>query len=72
MWMKDIAALMAKEFRPQGYSVVTCQVPYFFMWVAGLFNRQIKNIIPRLGKEYKLDNSRVSVLYLYYSKFINA
>lgn len=59
--MKDIAVTVAKEFKPQGYSIATGQLPYFLMWVAGFFNKGVKNnLLPRIGKTLKVDNKRVS------------
>lgn len=63
VWMKDIALAVAKEFKPQGYSIPTGQLPYFLCWVAGLFNKGMKNnILPRIGKVMKVDNKRVGII----------
>ncbi|XP_071545350.1 uncharacterized protein [Panulirus ornatus] len=60
VWMKDIAMAVAKEFKPQGYSISTGQLPYFLCWVAGLFNKGMKNnVLPRIGKVLKVDNKRM-------------
>lgn len=60
VWVKDIALAVAKEFKPQGYSIPTGQLPYFLCWVAGLFNKSMKNnILPRIGKVMKIDNKRM-------------
>ncbi|XP_047485963.1 eukaryotic translation initiation factor 4 gamma-like [Penaeus chinensis] len=58
--MKDIALAASKEFKPQGYSIPTGQLPYFLCWVAGLFNKGMKNnILPRLGKQISASNKRM-------------
>lgn len=59
-WMKDVALAASKEFRPQGYNIPTCQLPYFVVWMAGIFNKTYKNhLLPRLGKVMKVDNKRM-------------
>ncbi|KAK3866488.1 hypothetical protein Pcinc_027986 [Petrolisthes cinctipes] len=60
VWMKDMAMTVAKEFKPQGYSIPTSQLPYFMVWMAGCFNKGIKNtVLPRVGKIIKTDNTRM-------------
>lgn len=60
MWYKDIAASVAKEFRPQGYSIATAQLPYVVCWLAGLFNKGMRNtVLPRIGKTLAVDNKRM-------------
>ncbi|XP_042883889.1 uncharacterized protein LOC122260598 [Penaeus japonicus] len=60
VWVKDIALAASKEFKPQGYSIPTGQLPYFLCWVAGLFNKGMKNnILPRLGKQLNASNKRM-------------
>lgn len=59
-WYRDIAVSVAKEFRPQGYSIATAQLPYVLCWVAGLFNKPMRNnILPRIGKTMSVDNKRM-------------
>lgn len=60
LWYRDIAASVAKEFRPQGYSIATAQLPYALMWLAGCFNKGVRNsILPRIGKTLSVDNKRM-------------
>lgn len=69
--MKDIAMAVAKEFKPQGYSIPTSQLPYFMVWMAGFFNKSVKNnILPRIGKVIKADNTRVSTILYCISLFV--
>lgn len=59
-WMKDVAMAASKEFKQQGYSIPTGQLPYFVLWVAGIFNKNIKTLfLPRLGKTVKVENKRM-------------
>lgn len=60
LWLKEIAQIIAKEFKPQGYSVSTINCPYFALWVKGFFDKSVKLILPRVGKEIKFDSTRVS------------
>lgn len=59
-WMKDVAMAASKEFKQQGYSIPTGQLPNFLVWMAGLFNKNLKNhLLPRLSKSLKVDNKRM-------------
>lgn len=59
IWMKEIAQILAKEFKPQGYNVPTANCPNPILWMTSLFDRTIKMILPNIGKVYKFDNSRM-------------
>ncbi|KAL8593570.1 hypothetical protein ACOMHN_024273 [Nucella lapillus] len=59
MWMKEIAQLLAKEFKPQGYSVPTMNCPYFALWMSALFDKTIKMILPQVNKVHRFDNKRM-------------
>lgn len=72
VWMKDMAAALAKEFRPQGYNVPTANCPYFAMWLYSLFDRNLKQMLPRVGKEVKLDNTRMKEVFKIEDREINS
>uniref|UniRef100_T1J571 diacylglycerol O-acyltransferase n=1 Tax=Strigamia maritima TaxID=126957 RepID=T1J571_STRMM len=59
MWYKEVAQILSKEFKPQGYNVPSMNCPYVALWVTGLFNKNVKSVLPRVGKEFKFDNSRM-------------
>lgn len=59
LWLKEMAQVLAKELKPQGYSISTISCPYFALWVKGLFDKSVKLILPRVGKEIKFDNTRM-------------
>ncbi|KAK7478306.1 hypothetical protein BaRGS_00030458, partial [Batillaria attramentaria] len=59
MWMKEMAQILAKEFRPQGYSVPTVNCPYFALWMSALFDKSVKMILPQVNKVHKFDNKRM-------------
>ncbi|XP_063854037.1 LOW QUALITY PROTEIN: uncharacterized protein LOC135096465 [Scylla paramamosain] len=53
-------SVLPRRFRPQGYSIATAQLPYVLCWVAGLFNKPMRNnILPRIGKTMSVDNKRM-------------
>ena len=59
MWLKEIAQILAKEFKPQGYSVPTLGCPTFATKMIGFINKDIKAMLPHVGKVNKLENTRV-------------
>lgn len=58
-WMKDIARMVQKEFKPLGYFVPTMAVPSTLVWLGSYIDRSTALLIPRLDKEFKLDNRRM-------------
>lgn len=58
-WMKDTARVIQKEFKPLGYFVPTLTVPNTFVWLGSFFDKTTALVVPRLDKEFKLDNRRM-------------
>lgn len=58
-WMKDIARVIQKEFKPLGYFVPSYTVPSAFVWLGSFVDRSTAMLVPRLDKEFKLDNKRM-------------
>lgn len=58
-WMKEMAQILAKEFKPQGYNVPTANCPNPILWMTSLFDKTIKMVMPNIGKVYKFDNARM-------------
>lgn len=58
-WVKDIARVIQKEFKPLGYFVPTFSVPSTLVWLGSLFDKSTVLLVPRLDKEFKLDNKRM-------------
>uniref|UniRef100_A0A6G1SAU3 Uncharacterized oxidoreductase C513.07 n=1 Tax=Aceria tosichella TaxID=561515 RepID=A0A6G1SAU3_9ACAR len=58
-WMRDIARIVQKEFKPLGYYVPTMVVPNALVWLGSFVDRSTVLLVPRLGKEFKLDNKRM-------------
>ncbi|KAH3878164.1 uncharacterized protein LOC127874026 [Dreissena polymorpha] len=59
MWMKEIAQVLSKEFKSQGYSVPTANYPNAVLNLIGMFDKSVKMIIPQVNKVIKFDNSRM-------------
>lgn len=59
LWLKEIAVILSKEFKSQGYSVPTTNCPNAMLNVIGLFDKSIKMIIPQCGKVSKFENARM-------------
>ncbi|XP_076347262.1 uncharacterized protein LOC143245150 isoform X2 [Tachypleus tridentatus] len=59
VWLKDIALILCKEFKPQGYRIPTMNAPYFALWLNSFIDKSIRPVLPRIGKEYKFDNTRM-------------
>lgn len=58
-WMKDVARMVQKEFKPLGYFVPTLVVPSTLVWINSFVDKSTAMIVPRLDKEFKLDNRRM-------------
>lgn len=58
-WMKDIARMVQKEFKPLGYFVPTMAVPSTLVWIGSFLDKSTAMLVPRLDKEFKLDNKRL-------------
>ncbi|CAG5126214.1 unnamed protein product, partial [Candidula unifasciata] len=59
LWMKDIALILAKEFKPQGYNIHTMSLPNVCLWGLSLFNKNAKTFLPVVGKQSQFDNTRM-------------
>lgn len=59
MWMKDIAQVLLKEFKSQGYNVPTMNCPNFVLQLRSLYDKTVKKFLPQVGKVLKLDNTRM-------------
>ena len=59
MWLRDIAMILSKEFKPQGYSIPTMHCPAFGVKLLSFVNKNHKNQLPNIGKSFKIDSSKV-------------
>lgn len=58
-WMKDIARIVQKEFKPLGYFVPSMAVPSTLVWLGSFIDKSTALLVPRLEREFKLDNKRM-------------
>uniref|UniRef100_A0A914EDB4 NAD-dependent epimerase/dehydratase domain-containing protein n=1 Tax=Acrobeloides nanus TaxID=290746 RepID=A0A914EDB4_9BILA len=61
-WFLDISKILAKEFRHQGYWLPKFQVPYPILWVYSIFDSQAKQILERVNRKIRFDNSKAKEL----------
>lgn len=59
LWMKDAALALSKEFKPQGFSIPTMNLPNVALWGLSLFNKTAKTFLPMVNKQNKYDNTRM-------------
>jgi len=59
MWMPDLARVLRKEFKPQGYKVPKCAMPGFLLSLVGCFDKDIKDTKEMASKPVKMDNGRM-------------
>lgn len=59
LWLQEIAILLEKEFKSQGYSIPTANCPYPFLWMTSLFDKTVKLALPLYNKEQHMDNTRM-------------
>jgi len=58
-WIKDLAEILDKEFRPQGYSIPMREAPYFLLYLRSFFDKSLAIVLPDFGKDLKVENSRM-------------
>lgn len=61
-WFRDIARILGKEFRPQGYWVPHYQVPYILLWLYSFFDSEAAACLNRVGHLIRFDNSKAKRL----------
>jgi len=59
-WMKDVTAILHKEFKGQGYFVPTIVAPNFFVWLNSLVEKSYRLIVQRLSREFYFENTRMT------------
>lgn len=59
-WLKEIALILQKEFRPQGYFIPIHTAPNILVRVSSIYDKSVKIVVPRLGKEVKYENKRMT------------
>ena len=59
MWFKDMADVIEKEFKPQGYNIPKTVAWNFLIKITALFDATAKTLVPLLGVRQMFDNSRL-------------
>lgn len=62
LWFSELAGILDKEFRPQGYKVPTSVAPYPLLWVIARFDKTIRLILPSVGKVTSVENGRMKTV----------
>ena len=57
--LREYAQIIAREFGPQGYNIVSRTVPNVLVWVGKFFNNTLKELYPCLGKSVQYSNERM-------------
>ncbi|KAL3107837.1 hypothetical protein niasHT_017069 [Heterodera trifolii] len=57
-WFREIAKVLAKEFRSQGYWLPRFQAPYVGVWLYSFFDAESRQVLDRLNREVHFDNSK--------------
>jgi dihydroflavonol-4-reductase len=50
-WVRDLAEVLATEFGPYGYRVPTRKLPYWLLWIAARFDRELKLVLDYIGRK---------------------
>ncbi|CAJ0565964.1 unnamed protein product, partial [Mesorhabditis spiculigera] len=61
-WFRDIARVLGKEFRHQGYWVPRYQVPYFVIYIYSFIDAQAAAILNRVGFKVLFSNEKAKRL----------
>ena len=59
MSFKEMAQILADEFKPQGYKIGVKNLPKAAMWAAKLFNSQAKTMYTMVGKKFNYSNEKM-------------
>ncbi|XP_078666927.1 uncharacterized protein LOC144908861 isoform X4 [Branchiostoma floridae x Branchiostoma belcheri] len=59
MWLREVAQILAKEFKPQGYNVPTMSCPKFLLRISSWFDGGLRMVVPYVGKVLTCDNKRM-------------
>ncbi|KAI0228540.1 putative anthocyanidin reductase, partial [Lamellibrachia satsuma] len=57
--LSRIAQILSDKFKSQGYNIPLHTAPYALVWLLSWFDKTIQMILPAIGKESKVDNTRM-------------
>uniref|UniRef100_A0A0N4ZWY6 Epimerase domain-containing protein n=1 Tax=Parastrongyloides trichosuri TaxID=131310 RepID=A0A0N4ZWY6_PARTI len=58
LWFKDVADCLRPDFSKAGYKIPRFQVPYILLWIYSFIDPQTEEILDRIDREVKFDNSK--------------
>lgn len=58
VWMTEVADMMQKKYSPLGYRIHTLEAPWLVLWLASFFDRQMRAVLPGVGKKQLYNNSK--------------
>jgi len=61
-WFLDVAKVLGREFREQGYWVPRLQVSNIFVWLYSFIDTETRQILGRLGRRVRFDNNKAKRL----------
>ncbi|HEY0454403.1 NAD-dependent epimerase/dehydratase family protein [Actinophytocola sp.] len=61
MWMRDIAAILAEEFNPQGYRVPTGALPTWFARVMARFDPTVRQALDHVGRIERVSSAKARI-----------
>ncbi|KAJ1366876.1 hypothetical protein KIN20_027658 [Parelaphostrongylus tenuis] len=61
-FFRNIARILGKEFRRQGFWVPHYQAPYFVLWLYSFFDKEAAASLKRVGRIVRFDNSKAKRL----------
>ncbi|CAJ0600265.1 unnamed protein product [Cylicocyclus nassatus] len=61
-WFKDVARILGREFRRQGFWVPRYEAPYWFVWLYSFFDKEAAACLNRIGHTIRFDNSKATRL----------
>ncbi|OQV22886.1 putative uncharacterized oxidoreductase [Hypsibius exemplaris] len=59
MWFRDVALVLEREFKHQGYNIPTMMAPKLFVSIAACFDKTLHSVMPRWGKQLTFDNTKM-------------
>ena len=60
LWMRGVAAHLAREFNPMGWRVPTGGLPYWVLWLASWTDKTVANLLSEVGKLPHYDNAKAA------------
>uniref|UniRef100_A0AC35TN10 3Beta_HSD domain-containing protein n=1 Tax=Rhabditophanes sp. KR3021 TaxID=114890 RepID=A0AC35TN10_9BILA len=62
LWFKDVAEILRKEFGQFNYPIPKYMCPYLFLWIYSFIDKESKEILDRVNRHIKFDNSQAQAM----------